>query len=187
MRVTLENSLMRGREAEWDLVIKLLDSTRRGKSGVLLLDGEPGIGKSLLLDAANDAANAHGFVLAASAAEGLNRFAPLALLPASHAGLGGEKRRAAAGAVPTGNTRAHLEELASAGPVLVGIDDLHWATRPLCTSCARCPACWRRIRCRGSWSGAPRAAAARPRCCSRRSNTAVRRGPACGLWPIRRR
>lgn len=127
MRVTLENSLMRGREAEWDLVVKLLDNTRRGKGGVLLLDGEPGIGKSLLLDAANDAASAHGFVLTASAAEGLNRFAPRALLPASHTGLGGEKRGAAAGTVPTGNARAQLEELASAGPVLVGIDDLHWA------------------------------------------------------------
>jgi DNA-binding CsgD family transcriptional regulator len=127
MRVTLESSLMRGREAEWDLVVKLLDSTRRGKSGVLLLDGEPGIGKSMLLGAANDAASAHGFVLAASAAEGLNRFAPLAPLPASDPGLGTAERRAAAGAVPTGNARAHLEELASAGPVLVGIDDLHWA------------------------------------------------------------
>jgi DNA-binding CsgD family transcriptional regulator len=115
---------MRGREAEWDLIVKLLDSTRRGKSGVLLVDGEPGIGKSMLLDAANDAASARGFALAASATEGLNRFAPLTPLPG--AAPGGAKYRAA-GAVPAGNARAHLEELASAGPVLVGIDDLHWA------------------------------------------------------------
>jgi DNA-binding CsgD family transcriptional regulator len=122
MRATLESSLMRGREAEWDLVVKLLDDTRRGRSGVLLLDGDPGIGKTLLLDAAADAASAHGFILAASATEGLNRFAPLAPLP--QAGLGGAKR---GGVAPAGNTRAHLEELASSGPVLVGIDDLHWA------------------------------------------------------------
>ena len=42
---------MRGREVEWGLVLDLLDGTMRGKGGVLLVEGEPGSGKTMLLAA----------------------------------------------------------------------------------------------------------------------------------------
>jgi DNA-binding CsgD family transcriptional regulator len=92
---------IRGREREWDLILELLGSARRGKSGILLLEGEPGMGKSVLLAAAADAASAQGFSLATSVGEKLSW--------------------------PHGDARGWLEELGSAGPVLVSIDDLHYA------------------------------------------------------------
>ncbi len=132
MGVPPGSSLIRGREAEWDLILDLLDSTRRGKSRVLLLEGESGAGKSLLLGAARDAASAQGFAVAAAAADELSRFTPLAplLMALSESQVGpGNPQRPIAGRAPwsPGNIWARLEELASAGPVLVSIDDLHWA------------------------------------------------------------
>jgi DNA-binding CsgD family transcriptional regulator len=117
---------MRGRELELDLVLRLLDSTRRGKSGILLLEGQPGMGKSSLLAAAADAANAEGFCLATSVAEepSSSAVAPLApqasLADANGHGAGGQFG-------PGTGARARLEELGSAGPVLVSLDDLHYA------------------------------------------------------------
>ena len=40
---------MRGRGAEFETVLGLLDSTQQGQGQVLLVEGEPGTGKSLLL------------------------------------------------------------------------------------------------------------------------------------------
>jgi predicted ATPase len=47
--VTATDALI-GREAECALVYRLLDEARKGRSGSLVLLGEPGIGKSALLD-----------------------------------------------------------------------------------------------------------------------------------------
>lgn len=69
---------MRGREVEWGLVLDLLDGTMRGKGGVLLVEGEPGSGKTMLLAAAAEVAGDHGFVLGTSDADELARFTPLA-------------------------------------------------------------------------------------------------------------
>lgn len=124
MHVLPGTNLMRGRDTEWDLVRRLLDGTRRGKGGLLLLEGDPGLGKSLLLSAAADAASADGFVLVTSAGEEPSRLMPLAPLLGSHAGLDGTAGRRR---WPAGNARARLEELASCGPVLVSLDDLQWA------------------------------------------------------------
>ena len=40
---------MRGRGAEFETVLGLLDGTQQGQGRVLLVEGEPGTGKSLLL------------------------------------------------------------------------------------------------------------------------------------------
>ena len=40
---------MLGRGAEFETVLGLLDDTRQGRGRVLLVEGEPGAGKSLLL------------------------------------------------------------------------------------------------------------------------------------------
>ena len=68
---------MRGRRAEFESTLGLLDGTQQGQGRLLLVEGEPGTGKSLLLSPAPS--------------------------------LDG------------------LEELASAGPVLVTVDDVQWA------------------------------------------------------------
>ncbi|MFY9932689.1 MAG: AAA family ATPase, partial [Streptosporangiaceae bacterium] len=90
---------MRGRDAEFETVLGLLDGTQQGQGRLLLVEGEPGAGKSLLLALAGEEAGRRGFRVVATAADEL-RPAP---------SLDG------------------LEELASAGPVLVTVDNVQWA------------------------------------------------------------
>jgi DNA-binding CsgD family transcriptional regulator len=94
---------MRGRDAEQGLIRHMLERARRGKGSVLLVDGEPGAGKTSLLAAAGEAAIADGFSVAARSGEST---APVAQV---------------------GRLQSRLEELASAGPALISVDDVHWA------------------------------------------------------------
>ena len=52
---------MRGRATEQKVIRDLLRRTQQGGGGVVLMDGEPGIGKSLLLREATDEAAEQGF------------------------------------------------------------------------------------------------------------------------------
>ena len=128
-------SVARGREAEQNAIRDLLRRAQRGTGGVLLVDGEPGIGTSLLLRDATDTAAGLGFSLAAGAADELGLqvpfFALRAALRGPFAGLtaehpGGDLPDDAAWWIT--QVRAHLEQRAGAGPVLVCLDDLHWAS-----------------------------------------------------------
>jgi predicted ATPase len=56
---------MYGRSAQQRMVDALLRRAEQGAGGVLLVDGEPGIGRSLLLHECVRAAGARGFSLAA--------------------------------------------------------------------------------------------------------------------------
>jgi len=67
---------MHGREPERRVVRDLLRRAQRGTGGVVLVEGEPGIGKSLLLRDGVDEAAGHGFSLAAGAADQLGRAIP---------------------------------------------------------------------------------------------------------------
>jgi DNA-binding CsgD family transcriptional regulator len=84
---------------EFQTVLGLLDGTQQGEGRLLLVEGEPGTGKSLLLAQAGEEAGRRGFRVVAVAAGELS--------PA-----------------PSLNG---LEELASAGPVLVTVDNVQWA------------------------------------------------------------
>ena len=75
--------VLRGRAAEQELIRDLLRRTQRGAGGVLLVDGEPGIGKSLLLRDAADEAAGRGFSLAAGAADPLGQAIPFFALRAA--------------------------------------------------------------------------------------------------------
>ena len=102
---------------------------------MLLVDGEPGIGKSLLLRNATDEAAEQGFSLAAGAADQLGQAIPFFALRAALRGrfagpATDDPGRDLPGAAAWWITqiRAHLEQRAAAAPVLVCLDDLHWAS-----------------------------------------------------------
>jgi predicted ATPase len=102
---------------------------------VVLMEGEPGIGKSLLLREAVSEAAGQGFSLAAGAADQLGRALPFFALRAA---LGEPFARLTAHAPQrdlsdapgwwVSQMRAHLEQRAAATPVLVCLDDLQWAS-----------------------------------------------------------
>jgi len=117
------------------MIDDLLRRAQHGAGGLVLVDGEPGIGKSLLLRHAVDEAAELGFSLAAGAADQLGQAIPFFALRAAlrepFAGLTAEDPgRDAPDAAAWWMTqiRAHLEQRAAAAPVLVCLDDLHWAS-----------------------------------------------------------
>jgi DNA-binding CsgD family transcriptional regulator len=108
--------VLHGRAAEQKMVRDLLRRAWRGAGGVVLVEGEPGLGKSALLRDAIDEAAEQGFSLAAGAADRLGQAIPFSAL------------RAALREPSAEQIRANLERRASAAPVLVCLDDLHWAS-----------------------------------------------------------
>ena len=115
------------------MVRDLLRRARQGRGGVVLVEGEPGMGKSLLLREATDEAAGLGFSLAAGAPDQLSRaipfFALRAALPEPFAKFtaGGRHDLPDAPAWWISQLQAHLEQRAAVNPVLVCLDDLHWA------------------------------------------------------------
>jgi DNA-binding CsgD family transcriptional regulator len=122
-----------GREPELRAVLELVRGAAKGHGGALLIEGEVGAGKSLLLSHAVLAAQAEGVSVAAAAADELSRFMPLApvlmALGESSAGLASD---ACLGQVDLQVwliefLRTQLEKRAAVGPLLVSLDDLNWA------------------------------------------------------------
>jgi len=154
MAVSRHSGLLeRGRELE--RLTGLLDRAAEGDGGMIVLAGEPGIGKTLLIDAASDEARTRGFeVLVARGAELEGEFpfgiARQVLEPLVRE-ASPERRReifhgaaelaevvldkppvAPATAADPALAALHglywtLANLAVDGPILVAIDDAHWA------------------------------------------------------------
>jgi DNA-binding CsgD family transcriptional regulator len=127
--------VLHGRAAEQKMVRDLLRRARRGAGGVLLVEGEPGIGKSVLLRDAIDEAAELGFSLAAGAADQLGQTIPFSALRAALRERSAELIIDDPGrGLPTAaawwmtQIRANLEQRAATAPVLVCLDDLHWAS-----------------------------------------------------------
>jgi DNA-binding CsgD family transcriptional regulator len=132
-----------GRSRELALLEQTLDGATRGGASRLLLVGEAGIGKTALLDFAADSAVAQGFrVLRAGGLQGgqtfpyavvsdLVRPAGAALVELSDADaaiLGGLSAGTEASSARVGAALLQLlAVLAESGPLLVTVDDLHWA------------------------------------------------------------
>jgi DNA-binding CsgD family transcriptional regulator len=111
---------LRGRTTEYDEVLSLIASTAEGQGKILLVEGDPGMGKSLLLAMAARQARERDFSVVAVVADELSRATPLApLLSAVHV--------AATAAASVSTVLSRLEELAATGPVLVAVDDVQWA------------------------------------------------------------
>jgi DNA-binding CsgD family transcriptional regulator len=123
---------VRGRERELETALSWVGGAGHGPSGVVLVEGEPGTGKSVLLHEVVGEAAGRGFSLVLAAADELSQSVPFApLLTALRESLG------APDAAAPGTTDAQisfvdrfrmaLENRAAARPVLVSVDDLHWA------------------------------------------------------------
>jgi DNA-binding CsgD family transcriptional regulator len=126
----------RGRAREWQTVTRLLRAARHSRGGVLLVEGRFGTGKTRLLDQVAGAAADRGFTVVRGMADESSRLMPLAALMSA---LGDSiQRLQAAGRMARSDAadlrlwlleqvQDRLEQQAARGPVLVTLDDLHWA------------------------------------------------------------
>ncbi len=145
-----------GREAELRQIMALVESVAAGRGGVLLLQGEAGIGKSRLIEEALAAAAAMGVPTWQARAEELDSRRPFGAIAA---GLGlaprpTQVRRDEVARLLFGDTPedtgpfeapdraavetptefrlveaivAHVEDLCANGPAVLAVDDLQWA------------------------------------------------------------
>src|ERR1700756_842640 len=122
---------MRGRDAEWRTVRQLLRRTTGCASGVVLVEGERGTGKSLLLREAAYEGARQGFSMATGAADRLGGQLPLFALQMAvgFTGDGTDAPDSGRGAAQIDKLRERLVRRAETAPVLVTLDDLQWASQ----------------------------------------------------------
>ncbi|HET6187720.1 MAG TPA: AAA family ATPase, partial [Trebonia sp.] len=143
---------IRGRAAEIAVLGDAVDRVVSGRPAVVLIEGEAGIGKTRLLAGVLEDARSRGMQVAAGRAEELERTRPFGLVAAAFGCVRSspDPRRAAIAALlathgggeggpitvtsdPGLRFRAVdafadlAEELALAGPLVIGVDDLQWA------------------------------------------------------------
>jgi DNA-binding CsgD family transcriptional regulator/tetratricopeptide (TPR) repeat protein len=143
---------LRGREAESAVLDGALDRVTSGREAVVLVDGEAGIGKTRLLEDALARARSRGIRVEAGRAGELERTRPFGLVADVFgcARSSPDPRRAAIGELLAAGDATEggpitvtsdpglqfravdafadlAEELALAGPLVIGADDLHWA------------------------------------------------------------
>ena len=143
---------MRGRAAEIAVLGDAVDRVASGRPAVVLIEGEAGIGKTRLLAGVLEDARGRGMQVAAGRAEELERTRPFGLVAAAFGCVrsspdprrsaiaallathgGGERDPITVTSDPGLRFRAVdaladlAEELALAGPLLIGVDDLQWA------------------------------------------------------------
>ncbi len=139
--------MLTGREAEQRRIDELLEQAAAGSSGVLVLRGDPGIGKTALIDYAASRAGHYGSmrVLRATGIEAENELGFAGLYSLLHPVVGYlralPERQASAlqAALSLGGQQAAPDRLAVAagthgllsvaaedGPLLMLVDDLHW-------------------------------------------------------------
>ncbi|BBY18141.1 helix-turn-helix transcriptional regulator [Mycolicibacterium litorale] len=136
----MTRTVLRGRS---DAMSRALDALRRsartGQGAVVAISGEPGIGKSAVLRDLVEQASRAGFLVGAGKAEHGDQIAPGApLLVALRSGprplLSGEAFAGLASLYDkplwlVDRISALVEDLAADAPVLIAIDDMHWADR----------------------------------------------------------
>ena len=152
---------MRGRERELKIAAEFLRGAEQGRGGVLLIEGEPGIGKTGLLAEVVNHAAAQNFSLATAEADELGQQMPFApLLAALREPLGGLTSDLSRSGAPgiwmpvVDQIRTILQRRAEEAPVLVSLDDLHcadhatlFALRLLPGQLASYPLAWNLARC----------------------------------------
>ncbi|MEV4530357.1 AAA family ATPase [Streptosporangium sp. NPDC049304] len=127
---------MRGRKDEWAAALALLEGLASTTGNVMLVEGEPGIGKSLLLAEAAGAAGARGMSVAGGRADELGRLTPLGPLLSALEESPTTPMPLTRSFFPDGpelllwlaeQVRISLERRLASGPLLVILDDLQWA------------------------------------------------------------
>ena len=128
---------LRGREAELAALKQLVESADRGESGVAVVEGPPGIGKSRLLQEAGRFAATRALTVAAGTTDELDQITPwgslVAALSSGDPPLVGRQELMSLGGLVDGRLevleriRSALEHAAGEGPLLIVIDDLQWA------------------------------------------------------------
>ncbi len=142
---------IRGRAAEIAVLRDAVDRVLSGRPAVVLIEGEAGIGKTRLLAGVLEDARGRSMQVAAGRAEELERTRPFGLVAAAFGCVRSspDPRRAAIAALlaTRGGDRGPItvtsdpglrfravdafadlaEELALAGPLVIGVDDLQWA------------------------------------------------------------
>lgn len=141
-----------GREAEISRLSQALDRAASGHLAVVLIEGEPGIGKTRLLAEALDAARGRGLQAATACAEELERSRPFGVIAEALgcARSSADPQRAAIAELLAAHGQGDVgpitvssdpglqfravdaltdlaEELALRQPLVVGLDDLQWA------------------------------------------------------------
>lgn len=128
-----------GREPELAVVRAARQALERGSGGVVLVEGEAGIGKSLLVAAALDDARAAGLRTVHGVAEELEVHRPFGVLVRAFedAGAGvhlGTDAKEAAEPRPGFAVQEaildRVESLAAETPLVLAVDDLQWADPP---------------------------------------------------------
>ncbi|GAA4501672.1 LuxR family transcriptional regulator [Actinoallomurus oryzae] len=163
---------LRGRDREWHILTRTLSAAEAGRGGVVLIDGQSGMGKTRLLAAAAETAAARGFAVARGGVEEPGRLEPLAPLTAalgestqtllaSVANIRGDASDLRLWLVQ--ELQARLERRVTQGPLLVTLDDLHWADpttllalRTLIPELASYPLVWILSRTTGNGAGVDR-------------------------------
>jgi DNA-binding NarL/FixJ family response regulator len=157
--VTIEHGPLRGRSAELASVLEVLRAVRRGQSALIVLRGEPGIGKTALLRTIVEQARRLGFHTADAAAHEDDKLAPLASIgPALRFGtaplIDSADFMDLAGLHDQPLWLAEriatlLERRAQEAPILLALDDAQWsdplsayALRVLPTRLIAAPIAW---------------------------------------------
>ncbi|WP_433631447.1 ATP-binding protein [Nocardia sp. CA-120079] len=136
-------SVFVGRDAEVERAVSLGRRAVAGEGTVVLVEGEPGIGKTALLDAAVDRFTADGLSVRRGAAKELQRQVPFAAVcswldsdrgsdPVRALLRSGDRAGDGAATHEFAITEAILDLVdtwCAAGPVALIIDDVHWADR----------------------------------------------------------
>jgi hypothetical protein len=176
---------MRGREPKLRAVLDLVRGAANRRGGVLLIEGDLGAGKSLLLSQAASAAEAADTSVAAAADE-LSRFMPLGpvlmALGESPSELANEA--GASGQVSTPiwlveAARTRLKKRAAVGRFWSAWTTCTGPSPPPCMPSVPCRGSSHRIGWPGSWPGTPRTRAMMPVCSSTCWRAKVRAVSAC--------
>ncbi|MBP2338929.1 DNA-binding CsgD family transcriptional regulator/tetratricopeptide (TPR) repeat protein [Saccharothrix coeruleofusca] len=116
-----------GRERELERLLARVEDLAQGRGAALLVEGEPGIGKTTLVRAVCENAAARGFRVCRGAGDELGR--PLPLLPLLEALATARAEDAAVDPVTATEDRllARVDDLCAIGPVVLLVDDLQWA------------------------------------------------------------
>jgi DNA-binding CsgD family transcriptional regulator len=130
-----EASLLWERDEARAAITALLERAVAGDPATLFIAGDPGLGKSSLLDYAHQAARQRGFTVAAARGDPMETALPFGLLAQVFAGLADEQlggrdgQELGTAAAQGAHFYAALRWLRDLGasPALVTLDDLHWS------------------------------------------------------------